>query len=64
MVLKGKLAIITDEEELVVGETDTVYIPGNVPHVVKNLLDAPSSGLDIFVPGRSFDFWLKRKEGK
>ena len=63
MVLKGKLAIITDEGEQVVKETDTVYIPGNVPHVVKNLLDETSSGLDIFVPGRSFDFWLKRKKG-
>jgi len=26
---------------------------------VTNPLDQPSSGIDIFVPGRSFDFWLK-----
>ncbi len=62
VVLKGKLAIITDADgEQEVGEGDAVYIPGNEPHIVKNVLNEPSVGLDIFVPGRSFDFWLKRK---
>ena len=63
VVLKGKLAIITDDSgEQVLGEGDTVYIPGNEPHIVKNPLDVPSVGLDIFIPGRSFDFWLKRNK--
>ena len=61
IVLKGKLAIITDDGEQVLGEGDAVYIPGNEPHVVKNPLPDRSVGIDIFVPGRSFDFWLKRK---
>ena len=61
IVLKGKLTITTDTEEAVLGEGDAVYIPGNEPHIVTNPLDEPSSGIDIFVPGRSFDFWLKRK---
>jgi quercetin dioxygenase-like cupin family protein len=62
-VLKGKLAIITDEEgELVLEEGDMVYIPGGQTHVVNNPLDQISIGLDIFVPGRSFDFWLKRQK--
>ena len=62
VVLKGKLAILTDDrEEQTISEGDAVYIPGNQPHIVKNLLDETSIGLDIFVPGRSFDFWLKRK---
>lgn len=63
VVLKGQLTIITDDsggETLDVG--DAVYIPGNEPHVVKNPLDTPSMGLDIFVPGRSFDFWLKKRQ--
>ena len=60
---QGKLAIVSDGSgEQVLGEGDAAFIPGNEPHVVKNLLDVPSIGLDIFVPGRSFDFWLKRKE--
>jgi quercetin dioxygenase-like cupin family protein len=63
VVLKGKLAILTEESgEQVLEEGDTAYIPADEPHVVKNLLDTPSIGLDIFVPGRSFDFWLKRKK--
>ena len=62
VVLKGKLSIITEdgtEEE--VHEGDAVYIPGDEPHIVKNALETTSAGLDIFVPGRSFDFWRKRK---
>jgi quercetin dioxygenase-like cupin family protein len=61
VVMKGKLSIITDTHRETLDEGDAVYIPGNEPHVVKNPLDVPSIGLDIFVPGRSFDFWLKRK---
>ena len=65
IVLKGKLSIITDndgEQELYEG--DSAYIPGGESHVVTNPLDEISIGLDIFVPGRSFDFWLKRKTVK
>ena len=62
IVLEGKLVIITEkdgEQELGVG--DAAYIPGDEMHVVRNPLDVPSKGIDIFVPGRSFDFWSKRK---
>lgn len=61
IVLKGKLTIITDTDERELDENDAVYIPGDEPHIVANPLDQPSVGIDIFVPGRSFDFWLKRK---
>jgi quercetin dioxygenase-like cupin family protein len=61
VVLKGQMTIATDTEEVTLGEGDTVYIPGDEPHVVTNPLDEPSVGLDIFVPGRSFDFWRKRQ---
>jgi quercetin dioxygenase-like cupin family protein len=62
VVLRGALEIITDEEgKQLLNQGDAVYIPGNQPHIVKNALDEPSVGLDIFVPGRDFDFWLKRK---
>ena len=61
IVLEGKLTVTTDnegEQELDVG--DAVYIPGGEIHVVTNPLGTPSVGIDIFVPGRPFDFWLKR----
>ena len=60
IVLKGKLTITTDHDEQTRSEHDEVYIPGDEPHIVTNPLDVPSVGVDIFVPGRSFDFWLKR----
>ena len=63
VVLKGRIAVRTDRDgEQVLDEGDSAYIPGNEPHVVSNPLDRPSVGVDIFVPGRSFDFWLKRKQ--
>ena len=62
VVMEGQLVAITDEDgQQILDRGDTVYIPGNQPHVVKNMLDEVSVGLDIFVPGRSFDFWLNRK---
>ena len=62
IVLKGKMVITTDEAEEELNEGDAVYMPGNEPHVLTNPLAEPSIGVDIFVPGRSFDFWLKRKQ--
>ena len=61
VVLKGKLKIEVDGQELqTLLEGDSVYIPGNEMHVISNPLKTISVGIDIFVPGRSFDFWLNR----
>lgn len=63
VVLKGRLAVkVDDKSEHILEEGDAAYIPGSESHIVKNVLDTPSIGLDIFVPGRSFDFWLRRKQ--
>jgi quercetin dioxygenase-like cupin family protein len=65
VVLKGRLCVMTDtdgEQEL--GEGDAVYIPGEEPHVVKNPLDRECVGIDIFVPGRGFDFWIRQKQAR
>ena len=61
IVLKGKLVITTDADEKELSANDAVFIPGDEPHIVTNPLDEVSVGIDIFVPGRSFDFWFKRK---
>ena len=64
-VVRGKLLIEDGRgDKYEVEEGDCAYIPGGEPHIVTNQLDEPSVGLDIFVPGRSFDFWLKRREGE
>ena len=65
IVLGGQLSITTDADgEALLGEGDAVYLPGNEEHVVKNPLDVTCVGIDIFVPGRPFDFWLKRSAGR
>jgi quercetin dioxygenase-like cupin family protein len=64
-VLEGKLTITTEKDGVKeLSKGDTAFIPGGEIHVVTNPLDVPSSGIDIFVPGRSFDFWLKHLAGK
>ncbi len=55
------MVITTDDEEYDLNEGDAVCISGNEPHALKNALREPSICVDIFVPGRSFGFWLKRK---
>ncbi len=61
VVLKGSLKVTVHDEEELVSEGDTVYIAGNEPHIVANPLNIESEGLDIFIPGRSFDFWKNKK---
>ena len=59
-VLQGEIIIKTDGDEQKLKKGDTVYIPGGEIHAVINPLNEISIGLDIFIPGRSFDFWLNR----
>ena len=56
-----KEVLVEGEKEQVLGKGDTTYFEGGKRHIVTNILDTPAIGLDIFVPGWSFDFWLKRK---
>lgn len=63
IALKGKIVVTGESEEYELNEGDTIYIPGDEEHVVKNPLDTVSIGIDIFVPGRSFDFWLNKLKG-
>jgi quercetin dioxygenase-like cupin family protein len=65
VVLEGRVAVITDSDgEQELGPGDAAYIPGGEVHVVRNPGEEACVGIDIFVPGRSFDFWLKRKAGQ
>ena len=60
VVLEGKIGVETDVEKVELLQGDAVFIPGGESHIVHNPEVSPAVGLDIFVPGRSFDFWLKR----
>ena len=63
VVLKGKLQVVGEKETVLLGEGDTVYIPGNETHIVVNPSNEESVGIDIFIPGRSFDFWKNKMKG-
>lgn len=61
VVVKGKMRVKNKKgEESVLEPGDVAYFRSNEPHTIENVLDEESIGVDIFVPGRSFDFWLKR----
>jgi quercetin dioxygenase-like cupin family protein len=64
IVLEGRLEVSGESGRWLLDKGDTIYIPGNEKHVVTNPLDVVSVGIDIFVPGRSFDFWKDRLKAK
>ena len=65
IVLRGKMIVRTGAgEQAVLAEGDAAFFPADEPHLIVNALDEPSIGIDVFAPGRSFDFWLKRLRGE
>jgi quercetin dioxygenase-like cupin family protein len=50
------------EQSATLGQYDSVWLAPWEPHRVENTGDGVAVGLDIFVPGRSFDFWTDREE--
>ena len=61
VVIKGRMIVRANDGDAVLGEGDAAFFPGDEPHAVENDLDEPSISIDVFAPGRSFDFWLRRK---
>ncbi len=62
VVFKGKMLVrVGSGEESVLEPGDAAYFESGEPHSIENALEEESVGVDIFVPGRSFDFWLKQK---
>lgn len=62
IVIKGKMVVTSSTgQEAVLEEGDAAFFSAHEPHMVRNFLDEPSIGIDIFHPGRSFDFWLQRE---
>jgi quercetin dioxygenase-like cupin family protein len=64
IVLKGRMKAICETGEVLLEAGDAAAFEGGEPHAVENASDGPSVGLDVFVPGRSFDFWFERASAK
>jgi quercetin dioxygenase-like cupin family protein len=61
VVIEGTMVMRTEDGvEQRVDAPGAAYFPPDEPHAVINPLDTPSVGIEVFVPGRSFDFWLER----
>lgn len=60
--LQGQLRVHTEDDTIELGPYDSVLLEANEPHRVENPGDTPAIGLDVFAPGRSFDFWTSRAE--
>jgi len=64
IVIKGEMKVCTEDGEVTLREMDSVFFPENEPHRIENPTKEKALGIDIFVPGRPFDFWLKRLGGR
>jgi len=61
IVLQGAMIVrLEDGREERMEAGSACYFPPDERHQVVNALDVPSLGIEVFVPGRSFDFWTKR----
>jgi len=60
--LSGELTVHAGDRSVVLGEYDSLKLDARETHRVENAGDETAVGLDVFVPGRSFDFWTDREE--
>ncbi|WP_136589325.1 cupin domain-containing protein [Salinigranum halophilum] len=58
--LEGELTVETESGSVTLGAYDSVLLEAGEPHRVENTGDERAVGLDVFAPGRSFDFWTDR----
>jgi len=62
LCLSGELTIYTESgESKKLTQYDSVWLDSWEPHRVVNEGDELAVGLDVFAPGRSFDFWTDRE---
>jgi quercetin dioxygenase-like cupin family protein len=59
LVLDGELTVVTDDREVRMETHDSVHLESDEEHRIVNEGDEVAVGLDVFAPGRSFDFWTE-----
>ncbi|WP_144921747.1 cupin domain-containing protein [Halorubrum salsamenti] len=60
--LEGELVVHTEDDTAVLERYDSVHLDAWESHRVENRTDERAVGLDVFAPGRGFDFWTDREE--
>ena len=62
IVLEGELTLHSeDADSVTLGEYDSAWLESYETHAVENTGDKTAVGLDVFAPGRSFDFWTEEE---
>ncbi|SEP24653.1 Cupin domain protein [Halogranum amylolyticum] len=62
LCLQGELTVATEDDSVTLQQYDSVLLESDEPHRVENTGNEFAVGLDVFAPGRSFDFWTEREE--
>jgi quercetin dioxygenase-like cupin family protein len=62
LCLEGELTVHTEDESVTLTANDSVHLAAWEEHRVENVSDERAVGLDVFAPGRGFDFWTDREE--
>ncbi|WP_075936188.1 cupin domain-containing protein [Halosegnis longus] len=62
LCLEGELTVVTEDDSVTLQTNDSVLLEANETHRVENEGDELAVGLDVFAPGRDFDFWTDREE--
>lgn len=58
--LDGNLTVETESQSVTLGRFDSVYLEPDEPHLVENTGTEPALGLDVFAPGRAFEYWTEQ----
>lgn len=61
LCLGGELSIVTEDDRIILKQYDSVLLESAETHRVENTGDELAIGLDVFAPGRSFDFWTDKE---
>lgn len=57
VVLAGELTVYTEDDEVKLHNHDAGHLEPREPHRMENTGDETAIGLDIFAPGRGFEYW-------
>ncbi|WP_255171708.1 cupin domain-containing protein [Natrononativus amylolyticus] len=62
VVLEGELTVYTEADEVHLKELGSVLLEAWESHRVENTGDERAVAIDVFAPGRGFDFWTDRTD--
>ena len=62
LCLDGELTVYTETDSVTLHRFDSVFLESGEAHRVENTGKEPAIGLDVFAPGRGFEFWTNRTQ--